>query len=381
MALPDISIIEKHRRGEKVSEKDLKTKSDKKKKTTKKSKENTSDKSAKIQNFIDFFSSKDGTYAEKFSEMDSNDYRKTGLYMFDHVICKYGMKFPGKILIYGRPHIGKTSFFHALISSYMDRNPEAYVAYLDLDWTVDKEFVENQHKITGPKSDKFVYMRVQSADKAMHMFNKALDEKLFDIIVADPWNMIAIQADVDKDGATSKTQLIGKTKVADRAMINGDFFRTKSHLIDASGVSFMFAEHETSNMSTGTGFAGGSALESSMEIIVQMTKPFKPPVPVWFDKEQGDIVTPVEFYIKKQKLNNNKKQRYYLYFHKDKGYLSEYDKFAFLLHHKKLQQNGAYWKFDHPDLCEIKSFYFKDWEQVVEDNYELIKKACDDLCK
>ena len=335
------------------------------------------DRASKLKNFLKKYNTADTT-AEVFKEMDSNVYRTTGLLMFDHVIMKKGMKFPSKILIYGRNHIGKTSLIHAIMSSYMDRHKDAFCALLDLDRTIDKDFVQKSHKMVGDKAERYVYTKARDAESAVGMIEDGLKEKIFDIIGFDPWNMVARKDDVDKSGH----KLIGQTRMADRAGVNSDFFRTKGHLIDQSGATLFFSEHETMSQMGTKGFAGGEALKGSLELILFMKTPFGSGYNKVEDKESGGLlVRPIEFVIEKNKFNSNYKSKYIMYFHKQKGFLSNYDKFAYLDHKNLIKSSGA-WKYvDAVGLGSGKKFYFSQWEDFYNRNNSEITDLCNKLIK
>lgn len=333
------------------------------------------EKKKKIASFLNKFTNGD-SFASTLDKVDSNRYVSTGLYMMDLVYGK-GLKYPVKQLLFGREHVGKTSLYMAISSNYLEYNPDAYIAYLDLDYTIDKDYVESAHKLSGEKATRFVYMKAKSVEHAFEMFETAMKESLFDVIIADPWNMIARQSDVEKSGMN----LVGKTRTADRAGANCDFFRTKSALMDSSNTSFWFAEHETTDTTSGSvSFAGGSAIKGAMENINRIRHPYKSGREILDKETNTKLVSPIEIVVVKNKLSNNKDQKYILYFHKNKGYLSvALDRFAFLEHFQIAKSKGAYVYLDHPETMDVPSFYFSAWESVYEKNQILIEKVCRDL--
>lgn len=331
----------------------------------------------KLKGFLKKYNTGD-TEAQVFKEMDSNVYRPTGMFMFDYVIMRKGMKFPTKMLVYGRNHIGKTSFITAIMSRYMDRYDSAFCALLDLDRTIDKEYVEKSHQMTGDKAERYVYTKARDAESAIAMIEDGLKEKIFDIIGFDPWNMVARADDVDKSGH----KLIGQTRMADRAGVNSDFFRTKGHLIDQSGAALFFSEHESMSQMGTKGFAGGEALKGSLELTLFMKTPFGSGYNKVEDKEDGGLlVRPIEFVVEKNKFNSNLKCKYIMYFHKKKGFLSEYDKFAFLDHKNVVKSSGSWKYLDAPGLGSGKKFYFSQWEDFYEKNKSEIIDLCNELVK
>ena len=203
----------------------------------------------------------------------------TGILTVDHSLGVGGLARGALHMVYGRPGGGKTAFCLMAIADKMRRDPDAVVAWLDVERTLRKEWVV----AFGIDPARLQMFYPATTEETVNLFQDTIRAGLFDYVVVDSLGAVARSVEVEGkkgDGGDAGTQVMsGSSGLISRMVRVGNAELTKLYREVSVGddkvepVVLLVNQVRADFGSTYAGaltFSGGYALEHMMSTIIRV---------------------------------------------------------------------------------------------------------------
>jgi recombination protein RecA len=203
----------------------------------------------------------------------------TGILTVDHSLGVGGLARGAIHMVYGRPGSGKTAFCLMAIADKMRRDPDAVVAWLDVERTLRKEWVE----AFGIDPARLQMLYPSTTEETVNLFQDVIRAGFFDYVVVDSLGAVARSVEVDgngkKDADANTVTFGGSSALISRMVRVGNAELTRLYREVSTGVDkiepvvVLINQVRADVGSAYAGaltFTGGYALEHMMSSIIRV---------------------------------------------------------------------------------------------------------------